>query len=57
MQQMRGAVIAYRVFTALLNDTCLYLFADAHVPLKHFPVVNNQSFDWAARILYMEYAH
>src|SRR5260370_12464668 len=54
---MRGAVIAYRVFPALLNDTCLYLFAGAHVSLKHFAVVNNQSFDRAARILYMEYPH
>src|SRR5438046_8065046 len=57
MQQMCGAVIAYRVFPALLNDTCLYLFAEPYVPFAHFAVVNNQPFDRTARVLYTEYAH
>src|SRR5579859_1310457 len=57
MQQMRGAVVAYRILAPLLNHTGLYSIAHAHVAFAHLAVVNNQPLERAARILYLKDAH
>src|SRR5712692_10185743 len=54
VQQMGGTVVAYRIFTALLNHIGLYSIAHAQVALAHFSIVNDQAFEGTARILYMK---
>src|SRR5256885_8834344 len=57
MQQMGRTMVAYRIFTALLNHAGLYRIAHTHIALINLAVVDNQAPNWTLRVLHMEDTH
>src|SRR5947207_5422158 len=57
MQQMGGAVVAYSIFATLRCNARLHAITYTHVAFADVAVVDNQSFERATRVLYLEDAH
>ena len=57
MQQVCSAVVADGIFAALADDIGLHTLTHAHIPFANLPVMDNQPFERAARVLHREDAH